>query len=158
MRGLYSGVPLSCAGDTKRYQVKTPCAMCPTEGQPPRWESNPRPLSQSTHSQPLNHIGGVTDDLLIITKGSFQDHLDKLEQVLTRLAEAGLKVNVSKSHFCHHELEYLGYLINREGVRPSMKKVEAIRNIAPPKTRKQVRSFIGMKTIIEICGQSDHIS
>ena len=58
---------------------------------------------------------------------SFQDHLDKLEQVLTRLAEAGLKVNVSKSHFCQHELEYLGYLINREGVRPTMKKVEAIK-------------------------------
>ena len=34
------------------------------------------------------------DDLLIVTKGSFQDNLEKLEQVLTRLAEAGLKVNV----------------------------------------------------------------
>ena len=92
----------------------------------------------------LEFVRAYLDDLLIVTKGSFQDHLDKLEQVLTSLAEAGLKVNVSKSHFCQHELEYLGYLINREGVRPSMKKVEAIKNIAPPKTRKQVRSFIGM--------------
>ena len=31
-----------------------------------------------------------------------------------------------------------------EGVRPTMKKVEAIKNIATPKTRKQLRSFIGM--------------
>ena len=92
----------------------------------------------------LEFVRAYLDDLLIVTKGSFQDHLDKLEQVLTRLAEAGLKVNVSKSHFCQHELEYLGYLINREGVRPTMKKVEAIRNIAPPKTRKQLRGFIGM--------------
>ena len=92
----------------------------------------------------LEFVRAYLDDLLIVTKGSFLDHLDKLEQVLTRLAEAGLKVNVSKSHFCQHELEYLGYLINREGVRPTMKKVEAIKNIAPPKTRKQVRSFIGM--------------
>ena len=73
-------------------------------------------------------------------------HLKKLEQVLTRLAEAGLlQVNVSKSHFCQHELEKLvGYLINQEGVRPTMKKVEAIKNLATHKTRKQLRSFIGM--------------
>ena len=73
------------------------------------------------------------DDLLVVSKGDFDTHLDHLEQVFTRLAEAGLKVNVTKSHFCKYELEYLGYLINREGVRPSMKKVEAIRNLAPPK-------------------------
>ena len=34
------------------------------------------------------------DDLLIITKGSLQDHLDNLEIVLQRLQEAGLKVNM----------------------------------------------------------------
>ena len=84
------------------------------------------------------------DDLLIVSKETFKNHLDHLEQVLTRLAEAGLKVNATKSSFCCNELEYLGYLINNEGVRPTMKKVEAIRNIAPPKTRKQLRSFIGM--------------
>ena len=92
----------------------------------------------------LEFVRAYLDDLLIASKGSFQDHLDNLEQVLTHLAEAGPKVNFSKSHFCQHESEYLGYLINREGVRPSMKKVEAIKNIAPPKTRKQLRSFIGM--------------
>ena len=92
----------------------------------------------------LDFVRAYLDDLLVVSKGTFEDHLNHIEQVCTRLAEAGLKVNVSKSHFCKHELEYLGYLINREGVRPTMKKVEAIRNIAPPKTRKQLRGFIGM--------------
>ena len=41
-------------------------------------------------------------------------------------------------------LEYLGYLINRKGVRPTIKKVEAIMKIDTPKTRKQLRSFKGM--------------
>jgi hypothetical protein len=45
------------------------------------------------------------------------------------LASAGLKINASKSHFCCDELEYLGYLINRRGVRPTVKKVEAIMKI-----------------------------
>ena len=70
--------------------------------------------------------------------------LKHLEIVFTRLAEAGLKVNATKSSFCCDELEYLGYLINRKGVRPTMKKVEAITKIATPTTRKQLRRFIGL--------------
>jgi RNase H-like domain found in reverse transcriptase len=46
--------------------------------------------------------------------------------------------------FCSDELEYVGYLINRKGVRPTMKKVKAIMKIDAPTTRKQLRSFIGM--------------
>jgi hypothetical protein len=47
--------------------------------------------------------------------------------------------------FCKEEqLEYLGYWITREGIQPLSKKVEAILNIAPPETRKQLRGFIGM--------------
>jgi hypothetical protein len=61
---------------------------------------------------------------------------------------AGLKINASKSHFCCDELEYLGYLINRRGVRPTVRKVEAIMKIDAPKTRKQLRSFIGMEGMV----------
>ena len=94
--------------------------------------------------QGLEFARAYIDDLLVVSKGSFETHLEHLELVFNRLAEAGLKVNATKSHFCCGELEYLGYLINREGVRPTMKKIEAIKNIATPKTRKQLRSFIGM--------------
>jgi hypothetical protein len=38
----------------------------------------------------------------------------------------------------------LGYNISREGICPSQKKVEAIFQIKPPTTRKQLRQFIGM--------------
>jgi len=92
----------------------------------------------------LEFARAYIDDLLVVSKGDFATHLEHLEQVFTRLAEAGLKVNATKSHFCRDQLEYLGYLINRKGVRPTLKKVEAITNIAPPTTRKQLRSFIGM--------------
>ena len=84
------------------------------------------------------------DDLLIITKGSWQDHLDKLEIVLARLREAGLKVNMGKSFFGQKELEYLGYWITREGIMPLPNMVAAIYEIEPPKTKKQHRRFIGI--------------
>jgi Reverse transcriptase (RNA-dependent DNA polymerase) len=92
----------------------------------------------------LEFVRAYLDDLLVVSKDSFENHFIHLEEVFTILASAGLKVNASKSYFCCDELEYLGYLINRKGVKPTMKKVEDIMKIDAPTTRKQVRSFIGM--------------
>jgi hypothetical protein len=46
------------------------------------------------------------DDLLTLTKGTFKDHLEKLERVLYCLRQAGLKINGNKSFFTKTELEY----------------------------------------------------
>lgn len=92
----------------------------------------------------LEFVRAYLDDVLIPTKNSFEEHLEQLEKVLTRLQSAGLKVNASKSKFCQDRLEYLGYVITRDGIQPNMKKVEAILKIDTPKTRKQLRGFIGL--------------
>ena len=93
----------------------------------------------------LEFARAYLDDLLILsTEPGLDNHLEKLEQVLTRLQAAGLKINAVKSFFARTNLEYLGYNISREGLRPSLKKVEAILQIKPPTTRKQLRRFIGM--------------
>jgi hypothetical protein len=42
----------------------------------------------------------------------------KMETVLTRLRDAGLKANAAKSLFCTHKIEYLGYILTREGIKP----------------------------------------
>jgi hypothetical protein len=87
------------------------------------------------------------DDLLILTNSSFKDHLLKLEMVLERLSTAGVRVNISKSKFFADQIEYLrqGYWITRQGIQPISNKVEinAILNIKVPKTRKELRQFIG---------------
>ena len=41
----------------------------------------------------LEYVHTYLDDLLCITRASLDDHLQKLRQVLTRLQDAGLKVN-----------------------------------------------------------------
>ncbi len=79
-----------------------------------------------------------------MTKGSWEDPLEGLEEVFRRLQQAGLKVNAKKSSFGAHELEHLGYNITRTGVQPIAKKVKAIQAIKAPKTLKQLRGFIGM--------------
>ena len=44
----------------------------------------------------LDYVRAYIDDLLVLTKGDFDDHLSKLERVFTRLQKAGLKVNAKK--------------------------------------------------------------
>jgi len=94
--------------------------------------------------QDLEFVRAYINDLLIITNGTYKDHLEKLSSVFTRLQHAGLKVNIKKSFFAQEELEYLGYWITREGIQPVANKVHAITNIAAPKTKKELRRFIGL--------------
>ena len=90
----------------------------------------------------LEFARAYIDDLLVITTVSFSDHLDDLEEVRSRLSESGLKVNAPKSFFGRTELEYLGYWITQDGVKPLSKKVEAITNLAPPTNCKGVCRLI----------------
>ena len=64
--------------------------------------------------------------------------------MFTHLQKAWLKVNASKSCFGAHKFDYLGYHVTRDRVIPIPKKVKAIQALAVPKTRKQLRQFIGM--------------
>jgi len=84
------------------------------------------------------------DGLLCLTKGAFSDHLEKVELVLQRLQKAGLKANVTKQFFARSQLEHLGCWITRTGIKPACDKVKAVLKIAEPKTRKELRSFIGV--------------
>ena len=41
-------------------------------------------------------------------------------------------------------MEYLGFWVTRNGIRPVNKKVEAIVNMTPPNNIRQVRAFVGL--------------
>ena len=92
----------------------------------------------------FENVRTYIDDLLILGKSSWEEHVNQLDKVLNKLKSAGLKVNVSKSFFGKSELEYLGFIITRKGIKPTPMKVHAITNIAVPKNKKEVRSFIGL--------------
>jgi hypothetical protein len=74
----------------------------------------------------LKFVQAYMDNLLIIMRGIPDEHLQNMETVLTRLRDDGLKVNAAKSLFCAHGIEYLGYILTREGIKPQPKKVQAI--------------------------------
>ena len=58
------------------------------------------------------------DNLLSLTKNNWNYQQRKLELTLTKLKESKLKCNIEKSLFGQTEMEYLGFWVTREGVRP----------------------------------------
>jgi hypothetical protein len=54
-------------------------------------------IDMSKFTQGMEYIKTYLDDLLILTKNNFKDHLLKVEMVLARLSTAGMRINASKS-------------------------------------------------------------
>ena len=48
--------------------------------------------------------------------GTHDNHLNEVEAVLDRLQLAKLQVNVKKSGFALYEIDYIGYVVSREGI------------------------------------------
>jgi hypothetical protein len=76
-----------------------------------------------------------------------------METLLTRLHDAGLKVNAAKSYFCAHEIEYLGYILTREGIKPQPKKVQEILALNLLNNIRELRHFLGMYNTTGTCCQ-----
>ena len=74
------------------------------------------------------------NDLLIITKGSYKQHLEAVAEVLKRLMEVVMQLHVDKSHFAKQSVEYLGYIVSRDGIRPQPSKVQIVVDMPRPKT------------------------
>ncbi len=92
----------------------------------------------------LEYVQAYFDDLLCVSRSSLEDHLKKLKEVLRRLCDAGLKVNAEKLTFCALEIEYLGYILIRDGIKSQSNKVQAILAIQLPKNVRELRYFLGM--------------
>ena len=86
----------------------------------------------------LEFARAYLDNLLIISKTDFNEHLGHLVVALNRLSETGLKINASKCLFCKAELKYLGYWITRKGIKLVTKKVEAIQKLTPLTIKKEL--------------------
>lgn len=83
------------------------------------------------------------DDILISRKND-QEHLDHLDEVLTRVESTGLKLKLSKCQFMQPTVEYLGYWIDAQGLHAIEKMLEAIQIAQAPENQQQLRSLLGM--------------
>ncbi|CAC5382898.1 unnamed protein product [Mytilus coruscus] len=91
----------------------------------------------------LDGVGCILDDL-IITGKSDEEHLKNLELVLKRLSEYGLRLKKSKCSLMKSEVEYFAFIVNKDGIQPSPKKVEAMLKVPELENVKELQSWLGL--------------
>jgi len=94
-----------------------------------------------------DHIGVrcyvYIDDIVIFAKTK-EEHFQNLEIVFRTLLDANLKVQVDKCEFLKEELEFLGFIVSKDGLKTNPKKVKAIAHYPVPTNLKELRSFLGL--------------
>ncbi|KAL5020808.1 hypothetical protein ScPMuIL_002107, partial [Solemya velum] len=83
------------------------------------------------------------DDIIIYSQ-TFDQHMDRIQQVLDCLHEAGLKLKPQKCHLFKTEVLYLGFIVSNAGVKTDPDKIERIRSWPTPCNITDVRSFLGL--------------
>lgn len=103
-------------------------------------------IFQAVMDQILQGIEQVTCFLndILITDGSREEHLCKLEEVLSSLEKYNVKVKQSKCKFMTDKVEYLGHTVDSEGLHPTEEKVKAIVNAQSPTNITELCSFLGL--------------
>ena len=83
-------------------------------------------------------------DDIIVFSSTWEEHLARLREVFERLRQAKLKLGAAKCTFAAKEVSYLGHRVTEEGLLPDPSLLAAIRDIPPPTTATEVRSFLGL--------------
>ncbi len=92
----------------------------------------------------LNDFAAVyIDDIMIYSK-TFEEHLHHIELILKKLREANVMLKLKKCKWGDRNVEYLGHIVGRGGLKPDPKKIDKIKDLKPPKDVTGVRSILGI--------------
>lgn len=80
-------------------------------------------------------------DYVNVFSRTFKDHIKDLEVVFNWLASVNLKLKPKKCSFFKDQLDYLGYLIDKDRLRPLLNKVSAIVNMKILNKKKDIHFF-----------------
>lgn len=83
------------------------------------------------------------DDILCPGR-TFEEGLKNLKDVFKVLEENKLTLNPKKCFFFKNVINYLGFEINEEGVRPGFDKIKAVKEFPVPKNIHNIRQFLGL--------------
>ena len=92
----------------------------------------------------LNESTGAYLDDLVIYSSTWEEHLQHVRAVLSRLREAGLTAKPRKCQFGMFKCIYLGHVAGSGQISPDPSKLEAIESFPILTTKKQVRAFLGL--------------
>ena len=90
------------------------------------------------------------DDIAVFTDGSYEEHLIKVCKCFSILEAKGFTIKPTKCTWCKNEVDYLGYTLQIDGIKPQTRKIDTLLKMEPPKNRKQLHSFLGMVNYYKI--------
>ncbi|XP_018402050.1 PREDICTED: uncharacterized protein K02A2.6-like [Cyphomyrmex costatus] len=91
----------------------------------------------------LENVFAYIDDI-VVGGATVQEHNQNLTYLLERIKDYGLHLQIEKCCFFTTQINYLGYVIDGQGLHPDPTKVEAIKNMPEPHNLTTLRSFLGV--------------
>ncbi|CAI5643241.1 unnamed protein product [Oreochromis niloticus] len=82
-------------------------------------------------------------DDVIVFSSTVEEHVSRLDVVLGRLQQEGLKAKLEKCSFFQSEVSYLGHVVSRDGVSTDPNKIEAVSKWPRPNHVSELHSFLG---------------
>lgn len=92
----------------------------------------------------IGNICYVYLDDIIVVGFNLDNHIENLQEVLKRLSQFNLKIQLDKCEFLKRETEFLGHIITQDGVKPNPDKIKKILEWPIPTTQKQIKQFLGL--------------
>jgi hypothetical protein len=84
------------------------------------------------------------DDVAITTKGSFEQHMERVNEVFNKLEAGGLKVKASKIRIAVKQVDFLGFTFKKDSFSVPKARIQAINEIPAPDSPTKCKSFLGM--------------
>src|SRR6266446_479314 len=88
------------------------------------WSALPKVMNGKPHSEPAKHS-------------------EHVREVLRHLRKHGLFAHPDKCHFSSDTVEYLGFVLSKDGLKMDPSKVQSIQDWPKPRKVKDIQSFLG---------------
>lgn len=102
-----------------------------------------REIQAVLKSFPSNKVIAYIDDILIMGE-SFEEHLSLVGKVLQTLQSHCIKVKPSKCEWFQSQVEYLGHIVGRDGIRKTHAYLKKVEEYPRPENLGELREFLGL--------------
>lgn len=115
---------------------------------PQGWHNSPSIFHRALEDtlRPVAGAGNVihyVDDILIATEGSFDEHLQLVDDELLTLGKAGFKLNKEKAQIAQKEVQYLGYTITQSHRALTDDRRKCVAELPRPHTLNALQKVLG---------------
>jgi len=122
-------------------------------------------MMNGVFSDMIGHTVRVYIDDTTIYTATFDEHMEALREVLSRLRKWGLFLKPKKCTLATDRMAFLGFIMDKDGLRTDPEKVKAIATFPRPRDRSEVRAFLGIAMyyrrfvagFAEIAGPLNHL-